>query len=131
MLDLNIDAEENRMRFAKVIYFDEGTAADYIQIVSGGELKRTTEFITDIANHGDVNVDVSAGIASKEKGLPQLFKMLTGLNLSANVSGNAGLEAKKQKVAKNILENTLLADFVDLIDSDSRKKRRKTKGIQQ
>ena len=28
------------MRFVKVIYFDEGTAADYMQITSGGELRQ-------------------------------------------------------------------------------------------
>lgn len=115
------------MRFVKVIYFDEGTAADYMQIVSGGELKKTTEFISDIANHADVEAEASVGITSKEKGLPQLFKMLTGLNLTANISGSAGVEAKKQKVAKNILENTLLADFVDLIDSDSKKRKEENK----
>lgn len=111
------------MKFVKVIYFDEGTAADYMQIVSGGELKKTTEFITDIVDHAEIEAEASAGITTKEKSLPQLFKMLTGLSFTANIGGGAGVEAKKQKIAKNILENTLLSDFVDLIDSDSKKKK--------
>lgn len=115
------------MKFVKVIYFDEGTAADYMQIISGGELKKTTEFITDITDHAEMGVEASAGISTKEKSLPQLFKMLTGLSFTANIDGGAGVEAKKEKVAKNILENTLLADFVDLIDSDSKKKKEENK----
>ena len=43
------------MRFVKVIYFDEGSAADYMQITSGGDLKKTTEFITDHERDPDMH----------------------------------------------------------------------------
>ena len=104
------------MRFVKVIYFDEGSAADYMQITSGGELKKTTEFITDVTGDAGANVKVEADVNSKGKGLPTLFKALTGFGVEASVEGHAGVEAKKEKIAKTILENTLLADFVELID---------------
>ena len=105
------------MRFVKVIYFDEGSAADYMQITSGGELKKTTEFITDVTGDAGASVEVEVNANSKGKGLPTLFKALTGF----------GVEAKKEKIAKTILENTLLADFVELIDSDSKKKKDENK----
>lgn len=30
--------------FLKIIYFDEAFVADFMQIIAGGELKKTTEF---------------------------------------------------------------------------------------
>lgn len=44
--------------FLKIIYFDEAFVADFMQIIAGGELKKTTEFITEV-NSG---VDGTAGI---------------------------------------------------------------------
>lgn len=115
------------MRFVKVIYFDEGSAADYMQITSGGELKKTTEFITDVTGDAGASVEVEVNANSKGKGLPTLFKALTGFGVEASLEGHAGVEAKKEKIAKTILENTLLADFVELIDSDSKKKKDENK----
>ena len=43
------------MKFVKIIYFDESTVADFMQIISGGEFKKTTEFISS------VNTDIGAG----------------------------------------------------------------------
>ncbi len=114
------------MKFIKVIYFDEGTAADYMQITSGGELKKTTEFITDVS--GQAGIGVEAGVeVNKKTGIANLFKALTGFSTEASIKGHADMETKKDRIAKTILENTLLSDFVDLIDTDSRKKKEETK----
>ena len=115
------------MKFVKVIYFDEGTAADYMQITSGGELKKTTEFITDVTGDAGSEAKAEVNVNTKGKGLPTLFKALTGIGFEATVEGHAGVEAKKGKIAKTILENTLLADFVELIDTDSKKKKEENK----
>lgn len=115
------------MRFVKVIYFDEGTAADYMQIVSGGEMKKTTEFISNISGGADVEAKAELKLDSKSKGLPHLFKTLLGFGVDTSVGGNGDIEFKKEKIAKNILENTLLSDFVELIDSDSKKKKEENK----
>ena len=115
------------MRFVKVIYFDEGTAADYMQITSGGELKKTTEFITGVTGEAGADVQADLSINKKGNGLTALFKALIGVGGEASIEGHAGVEAKKEKIAKTILENTLLADFVELIDSDSRKKKDENK----
>lgn len=110
------------MNFIKVIYFDEGSAADYIQITSGGELKKTVEFISDVTGDAGANVDAEVAINSKRKGIPTLFKALTGFGIDASVKAHAGVETKGERIAKTILENTLLADFVTLIESDNKKK---------
>lgn len=111
------------MNFVKVIYFDEGTAADYMQITSGGELKKTTEFVTNLSGKAEADAGAGVDLHKKKSGVINLFKALTGFGAEASVYMNADIVAKKDKIAKTILENTLLADFVDLIDTDSRKKK--------
>ena len=44
--------------FLKIIYFDEAFVADFMQIIAGGELKKTTEFITEV-NSG---IEGAAGV---------------------------------------------------------------------
>ena len=38
----------DKTNFLKIIYFDESFVADFLQIIAGGELKKTTEFITEV-----------------------------------------------------------------------------------
>lgn len=89
------------MKLIKTIYFDEGSAADYIQICSGGELKKTTEFISEASGNAGANSNGELEINAKDKGLPKLFKALTGVGAQISVGGNAGVEAKKTKNCKN------------------------------
>lgn len=37
------------MKFIKIIYFDESFVADFMQIIAGGEIKKTTEFISNVS----------------------------------------------------------------------------------
>ena len=39
----------DKTNFLKIIYFDESFVADFLQIIAGGELKKTTEFITEVS----------------------------------------------------------------------------------
>lgn len=109
------------MKFVKVIYFDESSVTDYMQIISGGELKKTTEFITNISAEADAGLNMEAKVGT-EGNIPKLFSFLSGISFNANAKGNADINGKKEKIAKNILENTMLADFIDLINKDSKKK---------
>ncbi len=110
------------MKFVKVIYFDESSVADYMQIISGGEFKKTTEFITSINTDIGANADAEVGGGTASKGAPKLFSLLSGVTLNANAKGNVDINRKSEKVAKNILENTMLADFLDLLNKDEKKK---------
>ncbi|MCD8127117.1 MAG: DUF6414 family protein [Clostridiales bacterium] len=57
--------------------------------------------------------------------------MLSGANLNVEVEGSADISHKRERVARNILENTLLADFLSILESDDRKKKNKRcKGIE-
>ena len=53
--------------------------------------------------------------------------MESSFGMDASIQGHADMEATKDRIAKTILENTLLSDFVALIDTDSRKKKEETK----
>lgn len=110
------------MKFVKIIYFDESSVADFMQIISGGEFKKTTEFITSISSDMNAGTDVDAGIGTSGKNIPNLLSFLSGFTFNANAKGSADINRKKERIAKNIIENTLLADFLDLIDKDERKK---------
>lgn len=111
--------------FLKIIYFDESFVADYMQIIAGGELKKTTEFITEVNSGIDGNASVEAGISTEKNGLSKVFSFLSGATLHAEVGANANLSRKSDRIAKNILENTLLADFISLLESDKRRKKNK------
>lgn len=110
------------MRFVKVIYFDESSVADYMQIISGGEFKKTTEFITSISSDINAGTNVEGSIGTSKQNITKLFSFLSGISFNANAKASTDINRKKEKVAKNILENTILADFLDLVDKDNRKK---------
>ena len=111
--------------FLKVIYFDEAFVADFMQIIAGGELKKTTEFITEVSSdvEGDAGADV--GIGTEKNGISRIFSFLSGATINADAGINANLSRKSDRIAKNILENTLLADFIALLDADKRRTKNK------
>lgn len=104
-----------------MIYFDESFVADFMQIIAGGELKITTEFITEVNSEMEADGEAKVNVGTEKNGLSKIFSFLSGV--SANVEGGAhGNWAKKSdKIAKNIIENTLLADFIELLDADKRR----------
>lgn len=97
----------------KIVYFDEESVTDYIQIVAGGTLERTSELLDQTGDNGKVGVDGKIGL-----GISGIFKSLIGLDTS--VSANSSLEASfsTERIARNIVKNTILSDFVDIIVHD-------------
>ena len=59
--------------FLKVIYFDEAFVADFMQIIAGGELKKTTEFITEVNSGIEGNASADASIGTEKNGLSKIF----------------------------------------------------------
>lgn len=111
--------------FLKIIYFDEAFVADFMQIIAGGELKKTTEFITEVNSDIEGNAGVDVGIGTEKNVFSKVFSFLSGATINAEVGANANLARKSDRIAKNILENTLLADFIALLDADKRRTRNK------
>lgn len=119
------------MNFIKLIYFDESFVADFIQIIAGGELKKTTEFITNVNLGGEASGDMEASIGADKNGFSKLVEFISGASLGLSAKAGVNTAYTRDKVVKNILENTLLADFMDILKSDERKsdKNKKCKGI--
>ena len=83
--------------FLKVIYFDEAFVADFMQIMAGGELKKTTEFITEVNSDIEGDVGADAGIGTEKNGLSKIFSFLSGATINADAGVNANLSRKNCK----------------------------------
>lgn len=94
----------------KIVYFDEDSVTDFIQIVAGGELEKTTELLNQSQENGEAGVNTKIGI-----GLSGVFKALMGLEGSASVNASLGTSFNSNEMAKNIVKNTILTDFMDLV----------------
>ena len=90
-------------KICKIVYFDEESVTDYVQIVAGGELENTTELLRS----RDANEEQSAQIKGKV-GISGIFKALLGWEASASADVSAGLSFNSSKMVKNIVKNTIL-----------------------
>lgn len=111
--------------FLKIIYFDEAFVADFMQIIAGGELKKTTEFITEVNSGIGGTAGIEGSIGTEKNALSKIFTFLSGATINAEVGVNTNLSKKSDRIAKNILENTLLADFISILDADQRRTKNK------
>ena len=102
--------------FLKIIYFDEMFVSDFMQVIAGGELKKTTEFISEVNSEIEGNASMDAGIGTEQSGLSKIFSFLSGGKINIEVGADANAMRKSERLAKNILENTLLADFIALLN---------------
>jgi len=120
----------NKKNFLKIIYFDEAFVADFMQIVAGGKLKKTEEFISEYDSNFNASAKGSAGVGAKKTGLPKVLEFLSGVSFDVKGTGTAEASKKRDRIAKNILENTLLSDFISMIEADERRsKNKKCDGI--
>ena len=103
--------EQNKSRLCKIVYFDEESVTDYIQIVEGGKLEKTTELLNETKDKGQASIDTKASV-----GIGGVLKALVGFEIKGSV--DAGLETSfnTNQMVKNIVKNTILTDFIDLID---------------
>ena len=116
--------------FLKIIYFDEMFVSDFMQVIAGGELKKTTEFISEVNSEIEGKASMEAGIGTEQSGLSKIFSFLSGGKINIEVGADANAMRKSERLAKNILENTLLGDFIALLESDKRRtKNKKCEGI--
>ena len=100
----------NRTKLCKIVYFDEESITDYIQIIAGGQLEKTSELFDQSADTGDAAVQAKGSI-----GVSRIFKSLLGIEASVSTEGNLGLSFNSERIARNIVKNTILTDFVEII----------------
>lgn len=104
-------------KICKIVYFDEESVTDYVQIIAGGEMVTTTELLNSREGDESQKVEVSG-----KGGIGGVFKALLGWE--ANVGGevNAGLSFSSNKMVRNIVKNTILTDFLRILEEDDSKK---------
>lgn len=98
---------------SKVIYFDEGSVTDFLQIEAGGHLVQTTELLDNSTTAAEVGVDAKASL-----GIGKLFKSILGLDASIGVETKLSGQTKANEIAHQILQNTILTDFFNYVSSD-------------
>ena len=98
-------------KLCKVVYFDEESVTDYIQIAAGGKLDRTTELLNQTNKSGSAD-----GAAKAGAGFGGVLKALIGFETSVSASTSLEASFDTNKMAKNILKNTVLTDFIDILD---------------
>lgn len=105
-------------KICKIVYFDEESVTDYLQIVAGGELEKTTELLksSEACQKNNAQLEGKVGIGG-------LLKALVGWEANAAASLSAGLTFDSAKMVKNIVKNTILTDFINVIEESSDGKR--------
>ena len=101
-------------KICKIVYFDEDSVTDYVQIIAGGELESTTELLNSQVKGVETKGNVKASV-----GISGVFKALLGWEASAEGSVSAGVSFDSDKMVKRIVKNTILTDFLNIIENDS------------
>lgn len=100
-------------KLSKVVYFDEGSATDFIQIVHDGELKKTSELFSSESNNDNGSVKTESMI-----GIGAVFKGLIGARASVEADASFSSSLESGEVVKNIITNTLLTDFISIVNTE-------------
>lgn len=100
-------------KICKIVYFDEDSVTDYVQIVAGGELENTEELL-----RSRDATEEQEGSASVKGGLGGVFKALLGWEAKGSADITAGLSFSSEKMVKNIVKNTILTDFLAILESN-------------
>lgn len=90
----------------KVIYFDEGSATDYIHIMEGGKSNQTTENIKDTTTK--IAAKATAKVEAK-------FKWLPFMNASVGAESNAEAMRLGNTIIRKALSNTILTDYLKVV----------------
>jgi hypothetical protein len=88
----------------KVVYFDEGSATDYLDIYDGGRSEQKTEQIKERTSKLATQADASAEAK---------FKWLPFLGASAGIATNAEAARVGNTIISKAISNTILTDYLD------------------
>lgn len=103
----------------KIVYFDEESVTDYLQVSNGGNLDKTTELLKETGKNAQLDGKVGAGASTKNNVFSNFLSALIGFSGNAEVNAAAGLTFKTDKMVKTIIQNTILTDFLDSIENQS------------
>ena len=103
-------AAEKQSKICKIVYFDEDSVTDYVQIVTGGKLEKTAELLDQTKDNGEAGANAKASV-----GFGGILKALLGFSVSASADASIDTSFNTERMAKNIVKNTILTDFIDIL----------------
>lgn len=95
----------------KVVYFDEESASDYLDISAGGKTASTSEDVKERTK--ETHAKVEASVMAKLSWLPFL-------GASGELSAGAGASAAGKSILSKTLSNTILTDYLVKAGTDPR-----------
>lgn len=95
----------------KIVYFDEESASDYLDITAGGKELSTSNDVRERSK--EVHGKVEAGLAAKLSWLPFL-------GVSGEVGAGTAASAAGKSILSKTLSNTILTDYLAKASDDSR-----------
>ncbi|MCJ0943932.1 DUF6414 family protein [Mammaliicoccus sciuri] len=104
----------------KVIYFDELSAMDLLQIEKKGNLTKTVQLINREKGEGDAEASLGLDLG-KQSALKQLFETMLGISGEAKIKGGVKGSVTGDRIGKTILENALIYDFLDTVEFRKKK----------
>ena len=99
-------------KMIKIVYFDEGSATDFIYVLAGGKNTDKKEHI--ITKTSELAVGAEAE-ASKSVGLISMFSAKIGID------GNADLSREGSTIISKAIESTILTDYLNSVEKEGRK----------
>ena len=103
--------KNDKIKMQKIIYFDEESVTDYVQIVEGGKLEKTTELLNGTEENLNAKTKASGSV-----GISGVFKAILGLESKIDANLDLGTSLNTNRMAKNILKNTILTDFINILE---------------
>ena len=100
-------------KMLKVVYFDEGSALDYLDIFNGGIVQKSqmTGNTVETEAGANANVNIKTGIIFKA------IKPFVDINVGGGLE--AGISRLEESAVKATISNTILSDFIEISDKDS------------
>lgn len=104
-------ANESGSSLIKVVYFDEESASDYLDIAAGGKTVATSEQIKERTK--DMQARVETSVAAKLSWLPFI-------GASAETSAGVDVSSAGRSLLSKTLSNTILTDYLVQVNDDNR-----------
>lgn len=105
--------KKQKKQIRKVIYFDEDAVTDFVQISAGGALS------TENSKSEQETSQLSAN-GSAEVGIIGHFMSLISVKSKLEAKAEGGLEDKTKEMTKSVLINTILTDFISLVNGEEK-----------
>lgn len=103
---------KNNLR--KIVYFDENSAVDFLQVFHKGKLSETIKTINTLA--GNFDGEVSGGVEAGKEGVSKMIDAITGISGKGKAGLDLGGKWDRNKVKTTLIENSVLYDFIKSVN---------------